>query len=401
MKKNILFVFWIVVVIAGVLIWNAESERNKKLPQQTQTQSSASVPEQSPVAQAAYLCEGGKTITAAFYKGQQTAVEPGQPPVPSGSVKIVLSDGRKFDLSQTISADGGRYATGDESFIFWDKGGPAIVLENGVEKDYKGCVASETVAAGSELKVVSPNGGESWSEGQKVQITWEKGQGIKTVNIRLSISGNEDGQNFNAAMASEVSNSGSYEWTVQEIYAEAIGVKDLPESNYYLLTVEDSEHNNIYDTSDATFTIGKGAVGCANGEFTNIDGGYSFDCFAEWNFAITKRDAPETDSLFGPGVTETAGTGGVEVREGFKSIDDFLSGTGAAITNKKNITVNGEAGVRDHYEGFPQKGEQAVFYRDGKIVNIYLGTNTGGSELSAADVALFDRIVNSFKFVSK
>ena len=82
-------------------------------------------------------------MQAAFYKGEEHAVEPGQPPVPSGSVKLVLSDGRSFDLAKTLSADGGRYANADESFVFWDKGDTALVLENGAEKDYKGCLIAE------------------------------------------------------------------------------------------------------------------------------------------------------------------------------------------------------------------------------------------------------------------
>ncbi len=94
-----------------------------------------------PIAQATYICDGGKTIQAAFYKGEGQTVEPGQPPIPSGSVKLILSDGRNLNLAQTISADGGRYANSDESFIFWDKGDKALVLENGTEKDYKECRA--------------------------------------------------------------------------------------------------------------------------------------------------------------------------------------------------------------------------------------------------------------------
>jgi membrane-bound inhibitor of C-type lysozyme len=93
----------------------------------------------SPIAQAAYICDGGKTIQAAFYKGEEYVVEPGQPPIPSGTVKLILSDGRNFDLGRTISADGGRYANGEESFIFWDKGDTILILENGTKKDYKGC----------------------------------------------------------------------------------------------------------------------------------------------------------------------------------------------------------------------------------------------------------------------
>lgn len=96
-----------------------------------------------PIAQATYLCDGSKTIQAAFYKGEEHQVGPGEMPIPSGSVKIVLSDGRNFNLAKTISADGGRYANPDESFVFWDKGNTALVLENGAEKDYKNCLIAE------------------------------------------------------------------------------------------------------------------------------------------------------------------------------------------------------------------------------------------------------------------
>ena len=87
-----------------------------------------------------YLCENNKTISADFYKSESKPVQPGEMPHPSGKVKLSLSDGRKFELAQTISADGGRYANEDESFIFWSKGNGAIVLENNIEKDYKGCI---------------------------------------------------------------------------------------------------------------------------------------------------------------------------------------------------------------------------------------------------------------------
>jgi len=70
------------------------------------------------IGQAAYQCDDGKTITADFYKGKDVAVEPGQVPVPTGKVRLFLDNGDDFELLQTISADGGRYANSDESFIF-------------------------------------------------------------------------------------------------------------------------------------------------------------------------------------------------------------------------------------------------------------------------------------------
>ncbi len=93
------------------------------------------------VGQAHYQCNGGKTIDAKFYNGPSAPQPaPGQPPVPTGVVQLVLSDNRAMTLPQTISADGARYATKNESFVFWSKGNGALVLENNVEKSFIGCI---------------------------------------------------------------------------------------------------------------------------------------------------------------------------------------------------------------------------------------------------------------------
>jgi membrane-bound inhibitor of C-type lysozyme len=135
MKKNFIFIFLIVIVIilAGVGIWSV-IKGNKNSSFSSFSSSS------SPIAQVTYICNSDKTIDAAFYKGETIPVEPGEPPIPSGSIKIILSDGRNFDLPQTISADGVRYANSDESFVFWSRGNGALVLEDNVEKSYIGCV---------------------------------------------------------------------------------------------------------------------------------------------------------------------------------------------------------------------------------------------------------------------
>ena len=113
---------------------------------------------EKPVATASYLCDGGKTITAAFYKGAPPpAPAPGQPPTPTGSVFLLLSDGRALKLAQTLSADGSRYsngspsAQGGESFVFWSKGNGVLVLEDGQEKSFVGCVVVAPEPAGSGL----------------------------------------------------------------------------------------------------------------------------------------------------------------------------------------------------------------------------------------------------------
>ncbi len=92
------------------------------------------------VAEDVYQCNGGKIIQASVYQGEDKPGTPETPPVPGGRAKVVLSDGRTMELAQTISADGARYASEDESFVFWNRGNGALVLENNQEKSYIGCV---------------------------------------------------------------------------------------------------------------------------------------------------------------------------------------------------------------------------------------------------------------------
>lgn len=95
----------------------------------------------TPIATANYVCDSGLTIAAQFYNGPtQAPASPDQPPVPGGRVELVLSDGEQYDLSQTISADGARYATPDESFVFWSKGNGALIMKNNQMID-KGCIS--------------------------------------------------------------------------------------------------------------------------------------------------------------------------------------------------------------------------------------------------------------------
>lgn len=114
------------------------------------------------VAQVQYQCDGGKTINAGFYNGPAAAQPaPGQPPVPTGSVQLTLSDNRAMTLPQTLSADGTRYANKDESFIFWSKGNGAIVMENNEEKSFTGCI--QVVADPGGLPQVYESGSNGFS----------------------------------------------------------------------------------------------------------------------------------------------------------------------------------------------------------------------------------------------
>lgn len=96
-----------------------------------------------------YRCDGGKTIQADFYniadKGDATSfqvVGDAVPPTPVGVVILALSDGKTYKLSQTISADGGRYSNPDGSLVFWDKGSEALIMKNNqMDLNYRNCKA--------------------------------------------------------------------------------------------------------------------------------------------------------------------------------------------------------------------------------------------------------------------
>jgi len=104
------------------------------------------------LANVTFVCNGGKTINAVYYAGDnKPAATADQLPVPSGKVALTLSDGRSMTLPQTLSADGGRYANADESFVFWTKGNGALVLENNQEKSYIGCIRVMPTPEGSDL----------------------------------------------------------------------------------------------------------------------------------------------------------------------------------------------------------------------------------------------------------
>lgn len=146
--KIALIVIGILVVILGG--WYVFSFNKKPIPEETVS--------------ALFSCNEGESITAVFHNTAPRAPEKaGEPPIPTGSVNVTLSDGRAMALMQTISASGVRYADSDESFVFWNKGRGALVLENNEQKSYIGCVEVVPQPVGSDLSQVYSNQGGEFS----------------------------------------------------------------------------------------------------------------------------------------------------------------------------------------------------------------------------------------------
>lgn len=206
----------------------------------------------------------------------------------------------------------------------------------------------ETLQENPSIKVISPNGGEVWTKGQKIEILWTTTEGIKYVNIRMGILGDPNSQSFNAAIASKVPNNGSYEWTVQELYAEVWGTKALPVSDKYFITVEDNEHSNVYDSSDAAFSIvaasvcgGIQGIICPTGYECIYSGGSKFSPYPD----ATGTCAPISAKPF---ITVLSPNGG-ETWEIGKSYTILWKTTGLGSDTQVSIILEGvgTAGPRE------------------------------------------------------
>jgi hypothetical protein len=150
MKKNIVSA---IVAIGAIVYIGYLVARQRTVPQAV-----------SNGIEASFSCDNGKSIDATFFQGETKApIKEGEPPIPAGSVKVVLSDGRTMTLGQSISADGARYANPDESFVFWNKGNGVMVLENGKALNYLGCIVVVPQPAGSNLSRVYSNGTDGFS----------------------------------------------------------------------------------------------------------------------------------------------------------------------------------------------------------------------------------------------
>lgn len=86
--------------------------------------------DEAPVAEATFTCDDSKSIEATFY---------------ADKVHLVLSDGRTLDVPQAMSANGGRYATEGDAFVFWNVGDTATITEGDPDKPtFANCVAKKS-----------------------------------------------------------------------------------------------------------------------------------------------------------------------------------------------------------------------------------------------------------------
>lgn len=73
--------------------------------------------------------------------------------------------------------------------------------------------ASTTSSGGSDVKITSPNGGESWQQGSTYKIEWDTGDVTGKVKIELRI-GSGTTASTALEIVAETKNDGSYSWKI-------------------------------------------------------------------------------------------------------------------------------------------------------------------------------------------
>ena len=91
------------------------------------------------------------------------------------------------------------------------------------------------------LTLLSPNGGETLIVGSTYSITWESQGPVSDVTIEYSTN---NGSTWTQVDPPNTGNSGSYDWLVPAVA-----------SNQCLVRVSDAAYPEVFDTSDAVFTI--------------------------------------------------------------------------------------------------------------------------------------------------
>lgn len=147
--KKYYIILAVIIIVAGAWIWyNQNYQTSQKENGQNQNEL---------INKVSYKCDSGKTINASYYKGVPAPQpQPGEMPIPTGSVALILSDGRQMTLPQTISASGIRYTNADESLIFWSKGEIAFIMENN-QQTYAECIDAIYEYKNSTYKIGNMN----------------------------------------------------------------------------------------------------------------------------------------------------------------------------------------------------------------------------------------------------
>jgi len=104
--------------------------------------------------------------------------------------------------------------------------------------------------AAPTVAVTAPNGGESLTPGSSYNITWTASDNVGVANVDLAYS-TDGGATYPNVIATAITNSGSYAWTVPGTSTSTARVR---------VTAHDVNCSSASDASDADFSIGSSTV---------------------------------------------------------------------------------------------------------------------------------------------
>jgi hypothetical protein len=146
---------------------------------------------------------------------------------------------------------------------------------NFIEKNHEFSISEESSGT-SSITVTSPNGGESWEEGDTKSITWTSSNVSGNVGIYLY----RNGSNANI-ISSSTSNDGNYTWSIPS---------SLTESSSYKVRIYSTSNSSIQDYSDAYFSISEESSGTSSITVTSPNGGESWEYFTTQNILWSSFD---------------------------------------------------------------------------------------------------------------
>ena len=179
-----------------------------------------------------------------------TSGEPldGSPAVSSNGVIYMMGDsGNLYAMSELDGSLLWQYKLNTHAF-YWGPQSPALsqdgtlyVVSSGTTA-YEGNLPARLYAFKDEpgLKLLSPNGGETWQVGTTQEIKWLTAGAIPKVAIEFSI---DNGSHWESVSSSSA-NKESYSWVIPD-----------RESNQCRVRIQDATDPQLSDTSDSTFSI--------------------------------------------------------------------------------------------------------------------------------------------------
>ncbi len=144
------------------------------------------------------------------------------------------------------------------------------------------------------VAVTSPNGTEFWAVASSHDITWTASDNASVASIDLAYS-TDGGATYPNAIATGLSNSGTYSWTIPAALSSQVRVR---------ATAHDIHGNTAADASDADFTIGQWTIAASAGSHGTIapSGTISLDDGANQTFDFTADDHYHVTAVIVDGV---------------------------------------------------------------------------------------------------